>query len=88
MFSECYSLKSLPDISKWNTNNVANIIYMFYKCCSLISLPDISKWNTNNVANMFGMFFDCRTLTSLLIFQNGILIMLLILFICFINVVH
>ena len=51
---------------------------MFGNCSSLISLPDISKWNTNNVANMFGMFFDCRTLTSLLIFQNGILIMLLI----------
>ena len=25
MFYECVSLKSLPDISKWNTNNVTNM---------------------------------------------------------------
>ena len=30
MFSECKSLSSLPDISKWNTNNVTNMSYMFY----------------------------------------------------------
>ena len=50
IFSDCSSLSSLPDISKWNTNNVTNMSYMFYECSS--SLPDISKWNTNNVTNM------------------------------------
>ena len=28
MFSECSSLLSLPDISKWNTNNVTNMSRM------------------------------------------------------------
>ena len=52
MFDECFSLSSLPDLSKWNTNNVTNMSYMFCGLYSLISLPDISKWNTNNVTNM------------------------------------
>ena len=53
MFYECSSLKSLPDISKWNTNNVTDMSNMFCGCNSLQSLPDISKWNTNNVTNMY-----------------------------------
>ena len=52
MFSECNSLISLPDISKWNTSNVKDMMCLFDKCNSLISLPDISKWNTSNVENM------------------------------------
>ena len=43
MFYECYSLKSLPDISNWNTSNVTDMSYMFDSCNSLIFLPDISK---------------------------------------------
>ena len=56
IFSDCSSLKSLPDISKWNTNNVTNVSYMFYNCKALLSLPDISKWNTINVTDMKYMF--------------------------------
>ena len=52
MFYGCSSLSSLPDISKWNTNNVTNIKGMFYGCSSLSSLPDISKWNTNNITDL------------------------------------
>ena len=52
MFWECYSLKSLPDISEWNTSNVKYMSRLFYKCKSLKSLPDISKWNTSNVEYM------------------------------------
>ena len=48
MFSNCLSLISLPDILKWNTNNVINIYKMFSNCLSLTSLPDISKWNTSS----------------------------------------
>jgi surface protein len=59
MFSDCSSLSSFPDISKWNTNNVTNMSYMFNRCSSLSSLPDISKWNTNNVTNMSAMFSGC-----------------------------
>ena len=65
MFSECRSLISLPDISKWNTNNVTDMCAMFYNCSSLKSLPDISKWNTNNVTNMTNMFYNCSSLKSL-----------------------
>ena len=39
----CSSLISLPDISKWNTNKVTDISYIFDECSSLISFPDISK---------------------------------------------
>ena len=61
MFEEYSSLLSLPDISKWKTNNVNNMISMFSGCRSLKSLPDISKQNTKKVNNM-----------SIGIFDNGI----------------
>ena len=65
IFYNCLSLLSLPDISKWNTNNVNNMSYMFYNCSSLSSLPDISKWNTNNVKDMSYMFSGCEILNTL-----------------------
>ena len=65
MFSGCSSLKSLPDITKWNISNFKNMKYMFYDCSSLESLPDISKWNTSNVTNMDRMFYGCKSLKSL-----------------------
>ena len=52
LFSGCELLASLPDISKWNTNNITSFGHIFYRCSSLESLPDISKRNTNNVTNM------------------------------------
>ena len=52
--------------------------YMFDDCSSLSSLFDISKWNTNNVTDMSYMFRNCSLLLFYLIFQNGILLMLLI----------
>ena len=36
MFKGCSSLISLPDISKWNTNNVNHMDNMFSECLSLI----------------------------------------------------
>jgi len=59
MFYECLSISSLPDISKWNTNNVSNITDIFKGCSSLSSLPDISKWNTNNITDIASMFNKC-----------------------------
>ena len=44
LFCYCYSLEFLPDISKWNTNNVKNISGIFAECSSLKTLPDLSKW--------------------------------------------
>ena len=77
MFDKCTTLTSLPDISKWNINKFTDMSYMFNNCSSLTSLHDISKWNTKYVTNMSYMFNNCSSLKSLLIFQNGILIMLL-----------
>ena len=59
LFYRCSSLLSLPDISKWITNNVTDMNHMFYECSSLSSLPEISKWNTNNVTNMSWLFNGC-----------------------------
>ena len=43
MFYNCESLISLPDISKWNTNNVTDMSNMFSNCESLIFLPTLIK---------------------------------------------
>ena len=48
MFYNCSSLSSLPDISKWNTNNVNYMNGLFFECFSLKTLPDISKYNISN----------------------------------------
>ena len=65
IFSQCNSLISLPDISKWNTINVTNMSNMFQECFSLTSLPDISSWNTSNVKDMKYMFYGCSSLLYL-----------------------
>ena len=48
LFSKCSSLLYLPDISKWNLNNVKNINGMFSECSSLKGLSDISNWSNYN----------------------------------------
>ena len=65
MFSGCSSLKSLPDISNWNTGNIINMNEVFSGCSSLKTLPDISKWNIENVTSMNGMFSFCSSLEKL-----------------------
>ena len=62
LFYKCSSLSSLPDMSKWNINNVIDMSFMFAGCSSLSSLPDFSKWNTNNVTNISEMHKDCYSL--------------------------
>ena len=37
MFYGCSSLKSLPDISKWNTKNVIDMRDMFNECHNLLN---------------------------------------------------
>ena len=65
LFNECTSLKSLPDISKWNVEKIANISEMFKCCSSLNSLPDISKWNINESANITSIFYGLPEKLSL-----------------------
>ena len=59
MFYYCYSLKSLPDISEWDTNKVSDMSEMFNNCDSLKSFPDISKWDIKNVADITYIFHGC-----------------------------
>ena len=40
MFDGCSSLISLPDISKWNTNNVNDMSYMFWGCSDKLNIPE------------------------------------------------
>ena len=40
MFSGCYSLLSLPDISKWNTSKAKFMMYMFdVGCINCLEIP-------------------------------------------------
>ena len=41
LFNFCYSLLSIPDISKWNIQNVESISRLFDHCSKLTSLPDM-----------------------------------------------
>ena len=65
LFCDCYSLKSLPDISKWNIENVISMKYIFDGCYSLNLLPDISLWDTSKIIDMKYMFSGCSSLISL-----------------------
>ena len=48
MFSGCLSLSALPDISKWNINNIIDKIEMFSDCISLLILSlDNNKFKEN-----------------------------------------
>ena len=64
IFDRCSSLSTLPDISKWNTNNALYMGGMFYGCSSLSSLPDISKLNIKNfdISCMDCIFDECYNL--------------------------
>ena len=39
MLQNCASLNSLPDISKWDTDNVTDMKYMFSGCNKLKMIP-------------------------------------------------
>ena len=45
MFRGCSSLESIPDISKWNSNNIINMSSRGY--IILFEIPNLSKWNTD-----------------------------------------
>ena len=64
-------MKSLPNISKWNTSKVENMSGMFSGCSSLESIPDISNWNTSEVKNISLMFSKCRSLLRLPNISHG-----------------
>ena len=57
MFSDCYSLLCLPDITKWNISNVKYMFSIFENCKSLIKVPDIPNWNESKLKNISYLFF-------------------------------
>ena len=62
MFYNCHRIKSISDISKWDTKNVNNMSGMFARCKSI---PDISKWDTKNVNNIWGIFGGFESIPSI-----------------------
>ena len=54
--------KNEIDLSKWNTNNITDMSYLFSGCSSLSSLPDLSNWNTNSITDMSYLFYLCFSL--------------------------
>ena len=46
MFNECYKLKEIKDINKFNTSKVRDMKAMFRKCKELENL-DLSNFNFN-----------------------------------------
>jgi surface protein len=65
MFSNCFSLQSLP---LFNTANVISMGSMFQSCYSLQPLP---LFNTVSVTNMSNMFNGCLSLQSVPLFDTS-----------------
>ena len=53
------------DISKWDTQNITDMSFLFSDCSTLESIPDISNWDTSNVINISEIFYNCNSLQSL-----------------------
>ena len=64
MFHQCSSLASIPNLSKWNINNVYEMNSFLEACSLLISLPNFSKWKVENKSTI-NMFKGCIQLSSL-----------------------
>ena len=62
MFCKCKNIIDI-DFSKFNTENVTNMSYMF-AYCSLKTL-NLNSFKTNKVTNMTYMFYNCEFLSSL-----------------------
>ena len=58
IFDNCKSLTIIPNISKWNFQNVEDISWMFYNCESLISLTYINFLTKLNIKRMDNIFKD------------------------------
>ena len=44
LFSNCFEIKALPEISKWKINCDIKITSMFAGCKSLKTLPNLENW--------------------------------------------
>ena len=64
MFYECRALSSIK-FSKWKSNNIINMKFMFSVCTSLTSITDFSNLDTSKVESMKGMFQLCQGLMAI-----------------------
>ena len=69
MFFSCFSLKTIKNLTQFNTSNVENMSYMFGLCSELESL-DLSSFDTSKVTNMNGMFAICESLKNITFSNN------------------
>ena len=61
IFCECSSLKSLPDILKWNISNVEDMTNIFDGCKLLLQSVNFFYFNIRNIEKIKieeSMFFD------------------------------
>ena len=58
------SLKSVGDLSKWDTSKTTNMSAMFQNCESLKSVGNIGEWDVSNVTDMRWLFNKCSSLTN------------------------
>lgn len=63
MFQDCGNLRTINNISEWDTSNVTNMDNMFKRCNSLVSL-DLSNWDVSKVESMSDMIQGCDSLVS------------------------
>ena len=64
MFWEASNLRTIGDVSSWDTGNVTRMSRMFEGANQLLQLH-IDNWNTGNVALMYNMFHNASSLSDL-----------------------
>ena len=64
MFNNCYKLKEIKGINKFNTSKVKNMNSMF-QYCNEIEYLDLSNFDTSNVIHMGWMFNGCHKLKEI-----------------------
>ena len=64
LFNECFKLKEIKGLNKFNTTKVNNMFGMFYNCKEIEYL-DLSNFDTSKVANMGEMFYYCVKLKEI-----------------------
>jgi len=64
MFSECYELKKIKGINKFNTKR-AQVMNSMFNYCFAIEELDLSNFDTSNDRNMADMFDNCNSLKYL-----------------------
>ena len=58
-------LRTVGDLSGWNTSNVTDMCAMFQECKYLESIGNISGWDISKVTNMSGLFNGCVRLNGI-----------------------